>query len=273
MKHEIDQEGILFDFLVKIFPESSRTTLRSWMEHGRITLNGKRVYRAKAEVIKGDFVELLPKPLPKEGPLKIHYEDEHIIVVDKPAGLLSVAKDTGKGLSAHGFVKQHVPGKKVFVIHRLDQETSGLILFALSQEAFQKLKEELKQRKVQRTYVAMVEGSLAGSGVWDSYLVEDLSLKMRVVSPEVQGAERAITKYKVLREGKKNSLIECQLVTGKKNQIRIQAAEAGHPILGDTKYGAPRTRAPRMCLHATTLSFFHPITKKKLIFKSPHHFT
>jgi tRNA pseudouridine32 synthase/23S rRNA pseudouridine746 synthase/23S rRNA pseudouridine1911/1915/1917 synthase len=258
---------------VKIFSESSRTTIRSWIEHERITLNGKKAHRAKTPVAKGDIVELLPKPLPKEGPLKIHYEDEHVIVVDKPAGLLSVAKDTGKGISAHAYVKRHVPGKKVFVIHRLDQETSGLLVFALSQQAFHKLKEELKQRKVQRTYVAIVEGGLEGEGVWDCYVVEDRSLKMRTVPKGSVGAERAITKYKVLRSGVKTSLIECHLVTGKKNQIRIQAAVAGHPIIGDTKYGAPHSHAPRMCLHASTLSFLHPITRKELLFKSPHHFT
>jgi 23S rRNA pseudouridine1911/1915/1917 synthase len=273
MRHEVEQEEVFFDFLVRVFPESSRTTLRSWIEHGRITLNGKRVYRAKALVAKGDVVELLPKPLPKEGPLKIHYEDDHIIVVDKPVGLLSVAKDTGNTVSAHDFVKRRIVGKKVFVVHRLDQETSGLLVFALSLEAFRKLKDDLKERKVQRTYVALVEGCLEGSGEWDSYLVEDRSLRMRVVSKEAEGAMRAITKYIVLRSGKKHSLIECHLVTGKKNQIRVQAAESGHPILGDTKYGTPYSRAPRMCLHATTLSFVHPITKKKLLFKSPHHFT
>ena len=272
MKHMVESESMLFDVLIKMFPDSSHSTLRSWLEHGRIHVNGRKVLKSKIALASGDVVEFLPKPLPKEGPLKIVYEDEYLVVVDKPAGLLSVARDTGKTVSAHDFLKRRYQGKKVFVIHRLDQETSGLLMFALSSEAFRSLKEALKERKIHRVYLALVEGCLEGSGTWDSYLLEDRSLRMQVVSEEVEGAERAITKYTVLKSGKKQSLIECRLVTGKKNQIRVHTAEASHPIVGDSKYGSSLPGARRLCLHATSLSFVHPITKKKMVFKSPCRF-
>lgn len=272
MRCTVEKEMLLFDVLVEMFPDSSRSTLRSWLEIGRIAVNGKTESRAKRLLVRGDEVTFLKKPLPKEGPLKIVYEDEYLVVVDKPPGLLSVARDTGKEVSAHDFLKRRHQGKKVFVVHRLDQETSGLLMFALSSEAFRQLKEDLKERKIQRTYLALVEGRLEGRGVWDSYLVEDRSLRMRVVSEGVQGAERAITKFVVLKSGDKQSLIECHLVTGKKNQIRVHAAQAGHPIVGDSRYGSAMIGSRRLCLHATELSFIHPITKKQLSFKSPSRF-
>jgi 23S rRNA pseudouridine1911/1915/1917 synthase len=269
MKYKVETESSILDALAHFFPDCSKSTLRSWLEHRRVEIQGRKITRASDIVHPKDEIEVLPKPLPKEGPLKICYEDEHVIVIDKPAGLLSVAKDTGNEVSAHDFVKQHFPGQKVFVIHRLDQETSGLMMFTLTQEAFRILKDDLKRREVQRKYTALVEGLLEGSGTWDCYLVEDRSLKMKVVQEGVEGAERAITNYTVLKPGKNSTLIECSLVTGKKNQIRVHANLVGHPIVGDKKYGSKETLASRLCLHATSLSFCHPITGKKLVFTSP----
>lgn len=269
MKYNVIAESTVFEALIHFFPDSSRSTLRSWLEHGRIAVQEKKIFRTSHIVHPGDILEVLPKPLPKEGPLKIHFEDEHIIVIDKPAGLLSVAKDTGEEVSAHDFIKQRFPGKKIFVIHRLDQETSGLMMFALSQEAFNILKEDLKKREVKRTYTAIVEGLLEGSGEWDCHLIEDRYLKMKVVPQGIDGAEHAVTQYSVLKPGKVRSLIECRLVTGRKNQIRVQAAFMGHPIAGDKKYGDKETFIDRLCLHATSLSFCHPITRKPLHFTSP----
>jgi 23S rRNA pseudouridine1911/1915/1917 synthase len=142
------------------------------------------------------------------------------------------------------------------------------MVFALTSEAFQILKQDLKERKVKRIYRAVVEGRLEGSGTWDSYLIEDPSLTMRVVPASVKGAERAVTHYKVLKSSTKYSLIDCELQTGKKNQIRAQASMIGHPIAGDKRYEAKETKAWRLCLHARVLDFIHPITKKEMHFES-----
>ena len=212
-------------------------------------------------------IELAPKPLPHEGPLRIHYEDRYIVVVEKPSGLLSVAKETGKAPSVHAWIKHRYPGRLIPVVHRLDQDTSGLMVFGLTHEAFATLKEALQRGEVRRVYRAVVEGQLEGKGTWESYLFEDDFLKMRVVSKETRGAELAITHYTSLRAGEVYSLIDCTLQTGKKNQIRVQAAHAGHPIAGDKKYGG--LVEDRLCLHAHTLTFTHPVTGASMAFSSP----
>ena len=260
-------DGTLFDQLLKIFPDSSRSTLRSWVANRRIIVNGRRASRTDMAVPAGASIELAPKPLPHEGPLRIHYEDRHIIVVEKPSGLLSVAKETGTAPSVHAWLKHRYPGRIIPVVHRLDQDTSGLMVFGLTREAFAKLKEALKRGEVHRIYRAVVEGTLEGKGTWESYLLEDRSMKMQVVPKGTKEAERAVTHYTSLRAGEAYSLIDCTLQTGKKNQIRVQAAHAGHPIAGDKKYGGPPEE--RLCLHAHTLTFTHPITGSPMTFSSP----
>lgn len=258
----------LLDQCVEAFKDSSKTTIRYWIENGRISVSGKKVLRCNTPVPEGASIELLARPLPKEGPLTIHYEDEHIIVVEKPSGLLSVATEGGTEPSVHAWIKHRFPGRRIPVVHRLDKETSGLMVFALTDDSFHVLKEDLKNRKVKRIYRAVVEGKLEGSGTWNSFLLEDPSLTMRVVSRGTKGAEQAITHYTVLKASKEFSIIDCELTTGKKNQIRAQASEILHPIAGDRKYGAQDTRAWRLCLHARVLDFNHPITKRPMHFES-----
>ena len=269
MHYLTQNDGSLFDHLIAAFPDSSRSTIRSWTAHGRIHVNGRRVKRTDTPVSKGSLIELQAKPLPHEGPLRIHYEDRHIIVVEKPSGLLSVAKETGEEVSAHAWIKHRFPGRVIPVVHRLDQDTSGLMVFGLTDTAFHGLKTELQQGGIKRIYRALVEGRLEAPTTWEGYLIEDRSLKMHVAPKSTKGAERAVTHVTPLRVGEVYTLIDCELETGKKNQIRVQAAHAGHPIAGDTKYGSRRKDAYRLCLHARLLSFHHPITKEKMLFESP----
>ena len=269
MVFKTNRSATLLELCTEVFPESSKTTIRSWIEQGRIAVEGKRVFRSNTQVPAGATIELLARPHPKEGPLTIHYEDAHIIVVEKPSGLLSVATDGGTEPSVHAWIKHRYPGRRIPVVHRLDKDTSGLMVFALTDTAFHILKEELKNRKVKRLYRAVVEGRLEGRGTWDSFLLEDPSLTMRVVPAGTKGSERAITRYTVLKNSKEFSLIDCELTTGKKNQIRAQAAAASHPVAGDRKYGALNPRAWRLCLHARILEFDHPILKKPMRFESP----
>jgi tRNA pseudouridine32 synthase/23S rRNA pseudouridine746 synthase/23S rRNA pseudouridine1911/1915/1917 synthase len=201
--------------------------------------------------------------------LRIHYEDRDIIVIEKPSGLLSVAKETGTEPSVHAWIKHRYPGRLIPVIHRLDQDTSGLMVFALTEDAFHSLKKDLQERGVRRIYRAVVEGQLKEDGEWDTYLFEDKSLKMHVVPKSGTQTERAITRYHVLTTGELYTLIDCELQTGKKNQIRVQAAHAGHPVAGDKKYGCMHKDARRLCLHAHLLSFTHPTTGAPMVFESP----
>lgn len=269
MSYNVPSEGTLFEHLILAFPDSSRSTLRSWVAHGRIYVDGRRVTRTDKNIAKGSVIELGQKPLPKEGPLRIHYEDKDIIVVEKPSGLLSVAKETGDEPSVHAWLKHRYPGRVIPVVHRLDQDTSGLMVFGISEESFRRLKSALQHGEVKRVYRAVVEGSLEKDGTWDTYLFEDRSLKMQVAPKGTKDAERAITHFRVLQVGEVYTLIDCELETGKKNQIRVQAAHVGHPIAGDKKYGCREKDALRLCLHARLLSFPHPITGAPMKFECP----
>jgi tRNA pseudouridine32 synthase/23S rRNA pseudouridine746 synthase/23S rRNA pseudouridine1911/1915/1917 synthase len=245
-------------------PENSTTSLREFIKEGRITVDGQIVRLANFEVHPDQKVRLEGHKLKYEGELPIVYEDNHIIVVNKPSGLLSVATNYETEETAHTIIKRRHPGKKVFVIHRLDRETSGLMVFALTDRAFHVLKEELALRHVKRCYITIVEGKLQGKGTWDNYLQEDAAYRVHIA----ETGERAVTHYESLHDTAHHSLIRCTLETGKKHQIRVQAAHNGHPVIGDMRYGAKNNKLGRLALHAVELAFTHPITGKKLAFSS-----
>ncbi len=233
---------------------------------------------------QGAVVEFLPKPKQKIGPIEILFEDEYLVVIHKPFGLLSVDLDSERGLgnrgkSAHGWLKIQYPGEKIYVIHRLDRETSGIMMFARNEEAYTLLKEDLKKRLIKRLYRSVVEGRLEGEGVWENYLVENNKTFHVHVSLSEKEGEWAKTYWKALISSERYTLIECQLETGKKNQIRVQAQHRGYPVAGDEKYGATYSltdvRTARICLHARELEFIHPISKSKMHFAvaEPDFFT
>ena len=194
------------------------------------------------------------------------FKDQHVIVINKPHNMLSVATDSDKH-SLHNLLKIYYHPKKVGIIHRLDEGTSGLILFTLSDAAYHGLKDQFKEHSIDRVYRAIVEGDFPEKeGTWTSYLYEDKTLKVRVTDDEKLG-EKAITHFKKIAFSKGYTLMEFRLETGKKNQIRVQSAAAGYPIAGDKKYGAQTDPFKRLALHAKTLGFTHPITKKRILLR------
>jgi tRNA pseudouridine32 synthase/23S rRNA pseudouridine746 synthase/23S rRNA pseudouridine1911/1915/1917 synthase len=256
----------LLDALIKLYPDSSRNTLKGWVEEKRVLVDGKAAKRIDDEIPDDAKIEVGKKERVVTGGLKIYFSDHDIVVIEKPCGLLSVKAAFEGERTAHGLLKEAFYPKKIFVIHRLDQDTSGVMLFGLSERSFEPLKEQFKEHTVERRYTAVVEGALKGEGTWISRLEEDAAYKMHVVE---EGGEEAITHFRALKEGNGYTLIECQLETGKKNQIRVQAREASHPVVGDEKYGAETNPIKRLALHATHLSFNHPIKGKPLSFFSP----
>jgi 23S rRNA pseudouridine1911/1915/1917 synthase len=236
----------LLERLKEKYPEVSTNTLKQWIKFERVdpaTLN------------------ILPKKENVEG------VDTHLIVVDKPYGLLSVASDTEKH-SMHNLLKIHYYPRQIGVIHRLDEGTSGVMIFTFTDAAYQGLKDQFKDHSIERYYLGVVEGEFTqDEGTWDTYLYEDSAMKVRITQDETQG-ERAITHYKKLASSPEYSLLQFKLKTGKKNQIRVQCAAVGHPIVGDKKYGATGDPIKRLALHAEHLSFTHPVTKKRMTFTS-----
>ncbi len=206
--------------------------------------------------------------------ITILYEDRDILVIDKPEGLLTVATAHEKIRTAQSILTDYIrvgrSRKKIFVVHRLDRDTSGVLIFAKSEEAMDRLKAAWK--KNEKIYLAVVHGRCQPeSGVIENYLAEDEEYIVHAVPDSTQG-RLARTEYRVLKTTKHYSLLELRLLTGRKNQIRVHLAGIGHPIVGDTKYGK-YTREdetqPRMALHARSIAFKHPFTGKELAFESP----
>jgi 23S rRNA pseudouridine1911/1915/1917 synthase len=203
--------------------------------------------------------------------LKIVYLDDDIVVVDKAAGLLSMGSEGEKERTAHRILNDHLkaltnsPAQQAFIVHRLDRETSGLMMFARSRAVQAALQQNWKS--VTKKYLAVVEGvPTKAEGTLRDNLEESKSLRMHRVD---RGGELAITHYRVVRKGRHNSLIELTLETGRKNQIRVQMAGLGHPIVGDRKYGATTDPARRLALHSYELTFRHPVSGAPMNFQSP----
>lgn len=257
----------LLEALSLLCPQSSKTSLREFIHEGRVLVDNQVALRANLPLTAGQEVVFEERKVKWQNDLKIVFEDPYLVVVDKPAGLLSVETNFEKLKTAHAILKARYKPKKVFVVHRLDQDTSGLMIFAIDYTAFEMLKEELKHRRVRRIYHGIVEGRLQGSGTWRSYLYEDEAYFMHTTDDPTLG-EEAITHYEALEHKNSYTLVRFQLETGKKNQIRVQASQAGHPLTGDAKYGAKKNHFKRLALHAVELEFYHPITKKTLTFCS-----
>lgn len=212
----------------------------------------------------------IPRKYQPKG-FEIFYEDAHIIVGNKEAGLLTVAAKWEREQTVHHLLNLYVrkgnskSKRCVYVVHRLDQATSGLLIFAKTEEALAVLKNNWPM--VKKTYYTVVCGKMPQQeGVISSYLAEDEDY----VVHSSQGAEGKLakTEYSVVKEGVRYSLVKINLLTGRKNQIRVHMADCGHPVLGDSKYGAGRDRFPRLALHALALEFPHPITGELMQFET-----
>lgn len=269
----------LLEFISKKAANSSRTELKSWLKHGQIMLNGEVTTAfdsivAPGSEVKVNFSRAFIKF--KHPRLKILYEDDDVIVVDKGYGLLSVGipnPSKKKIESAYDILRDYLkkkdPRNKLFVVHRLDRDTTGVMMFAKNEEAQETLRHNWNNFVLERLYIALLEGFVKDNeGFVKSRLAENSQYKVYSTDREDIG-KLAVTRYKVVGRGHGLSLVEFTLDTGRKNQIRVHASEMGHPICGDRKYGAKQSRLGRLCLHAKTLRFAHPITRKDMYFESP----
>ena len=269
MKHTAKTSGTIFEALEGYYPDASKTTLRSWLKEGRIFVDNTKVVRANHPIKEGDTFELKPKVYTIARNLHILYEDNDIVVIDKPPGLLSVANEAESENSVHGHLKIHYHPKRVFPVHRLDQDTSGVLLFALNERARDQLKIVFEAHDIERSYVAIVEGEVESpAGTWESYLYEDKNYVVHATNDPNKG-RLAITHYVCEKVLKHYSWLKLTLESGRKNQIRVQCSLAGHPVMGDSKYGAQTNPLGRLALHAFYLSFAHPVTQKKMSFEVP----
>lgn len=268
LKYIITTEMSLVDALAHLAPKSSKTTLREWIREGRVLVDGAIERKQPTKLQPGQTVSLGPKVRFLESGVRLLYEDKDLLAIEKPRGLLSVASNFEKGDTAHGVLKRAYKPNQVHVVHRLDQDTSGVMLFALSEAGRDGLKDLFLTHDLQRQYIAIVEGHLEEKqGTWTSYLYEDPLYKVHETDDPSKG-QIAITHYQVEATSRKCSRLRLTLETGRKNQIRVHCQKAGHPIVGDAKYGAKTNPINRLALHSARLELFHPITGKKLVFIS-----
>jgi 23S rRNA pseudouridine1911/1915/1917 synthase len=258
----------LAERLRALYPEASGRSLKQWLETGRVTVDGRACRDGRRELAADAVVTLggrASAPFPRG--LTLVHEDDAILVVIKPAGLLTVATERERERTAYRLLWDYLGSKQArpFIVHRLDRETSGLLVFAKSESVKRTLQAQFEARTVERVYRALVEGRPTRElGTLESRLAEDRMLRVR-------SAERgrvAITHYRVLAARRENTLIELRLGTGRRHQIRVQLAESGWPIVGDVTHGGPRSGAGRLCLHATRLGFVHPVTGAPVVFES-----
>ncbi|WP_395737257.1 RluA family pseudouridine synthase [Prosthecobacter sp.] len=267
----------LLPFLFENWPDMKRTRLKQWLKYGSVRVNDHAVTRHDHALKPGDKitikVERAPradvKPMPAG--LSIVYEDEAIIVLNKGAGWLTVATDSGNGRTAYAALTDHVRAtnarNRVWIVHRLDRDTSGLIVFAKT-EPYKRILQR-NWHLFDKTYLAVTEGVIKrDSGTLRCHLNEEFSLRVRSVPPN-EDTREAITHFKVLKRGAKTTLVELKLETGRRHQIRVHLSDMGHPIVGDKPYGATTDPARRLGLHSSELHFRHPATEEKMDFVLP----
>lgn len=265
MKLEVQEKTPLLEILQRLSPDSSKNTLKSWVEKGRVTVDGCVVSQWNRDILKGQEVAVGQRVSFADEGVKILYEDGHLIVIDKPEKLLSVATDSEAERTAHSILKRR-SSRMVYPVHRLDRDTSGVMVFAYTEQAREKLKDNFADHTIDREYYGLVEGVLKPrKGTWKSILAEDDVFFVKSSST----GKLAITHYELCGVKNRLSVVRFKLETGRKNQIRVHASEAGHPIVGDKKYGSKINRYKRLCLHAHILGFKHPITGKNMSFTSP----
>ncbi len=278
------EEGLLA-YLFTALPDTKKTVVKQRLKHGCISVNGRIQTRFDHRLLPGDEIRIESSKSRAVTPasqfnIEIIYEDDSLLVINKPAGLLTIATEKIRRETAIFAVNDYLNkkaaksrgsklGKRVFIVHRLDRDVSGLLVLAKTEAVKMKLQENWAEFK--KEYLAVVEGRpKVASGTCSSYLNENKFLRVfsspRPVTPE---AKRAVTHYEVVTPGEKYSLLKIRLETGRKHQIRVHLSDLGCPVAGDKTYNAKTDPAGRIALHAWRLEFKHPITGKDLVFTCP----
>ncbi|KAA1187433.1 RluA family pseudouridine synthase [Paenibacillus sp. B2(2019)] len=272
----VNEPSELLPFLLVHITGRGRNAIKSILSRGQVAVNGKVVTQHNFQLHPGQTVTIdqeKPVQVAEMIGLTIVHEDDDLIIIQKDAGLLSIATAEENELTAYRQLMEHVrisnPKNRIFVVHRLDRDTSGVMMFAKSERIQQALQTTWKDTVKERSYVALVEGAVKRpEGTVSSWLKETSTLKM-YSSPHEGDGLHAITHYKLIQANRHFSLLEVKLETGRKNQIRVHMADIGHPIAGDKKYGAETKTVGRLGLHARVLSFIHPTTGELMTFESP----
>lgn len=278
-KFYVNQETELLKYMQDVFSDRSRSAVKKMLQHGQFIIEGKPVTQFNYPLNKGQVVYALSQKESKQidylESVAVIYEDRDLLAIEKESGLLSVPSENAAPhedsayIQVMGYIQSVDTRGEVFSVHRLDRDTSGVMLFAKNKRVENILQERWSELVRKRSYKAVVEGGdfPEGKGTHTSY-IKELDNYQVISSPEDNGGKFAETKYEKIKSNNLYSLVEAELVTGRRNQIRLHMKDMGHPVSGDIKYGAVSNPLNRLALHATSLEIIHPISQEELIFES-----
>ncbi len=270
----IKEEAKLLEYLLSNVEGKSKNNIKTLLKNKSILVNNVTITKHDHILKKGDVVSF--RKIVKNNELKqdidIIYEDINIIVINKPASLLSIANEKEKDKTAYILVSDYLKKKnknaKIFVVHRLDKDTSGVLMFAKDERTKELFQDSWNDLVELREYYAVIEGKMPlESKTISSYLVEEKNMFVHSTKNKTIG-KLAITNYKVIKNNISFSLVKFEIDSGRKNQIRVHMSEMGFPILGDKKYGSTKNPLKRMALHANKLIIKNPITNKVMTFET-----
>ncbi|MCO6499740.1 MAG: RluA family pseudouridine synthase [Vicingus serpentipes] len=270
-----EEETTLLPFLIIAIKDKTRNKIKSLLTHKQITVNGKITSLHSTPLKKGDEVSVSwDRPFKKisyQG-LSVVFEDEDIIVINKRSGFLSIGSKKERKQTVYQVLTSHIqqenPTARLFVVHRLDREASGLMVFAKNKAAQVELEDTWAKTLQQRKYLIITEGTIEkDEDTISSFLVESKALIMHS-SPNPKNGKKAITHYKVIKKNEFYTMLEAWQETERKNQVRVHLQSIGHPVLGDKKYGSNENPISRTALHAIKLVFQHPATHKEVTFET-----
>ncbi len=273
---KVDEDSELLKFLIRQLPGKSRHDVKSLLAHRQISVGNRIETQFDFPLKPGQEVNInrgrVAEVVHCKG-LKIIFEDSSLVVIDKDAGLLSMASETENINTAYSILSRRVkradPQNRIFIVHRLDRDTSGVMMFAKSEKVQSILQKDWQENVTERTYIAVVDGYVDDEeGRIVSYLKENKALVMYSTRDSANG-DKAITHFKVLKRNDDFSLLEIELETGRKNQIRVHMKDIGHSVTGDEKYGSKQNPIGRLGLHARVLAFKHPLSGQIVRFESP----
>ena len=272
---KVKEQNELMKFLIENLPNKNRNNIKSLLKNKQVLVDGTAISQFNHPLNPGQEVMITESRFSDKDMkgIKVVYEDEYLIAVEKASGILSIATDKEREKTAYNIVKNYVksrnPLEKLFIVHRLDRETSGVMIFAKTEEMQQILQTNWQKMVLERTYVAVVEGKVEkNSDTIISYLKENSAFVTFSSDKEIEGSKKAVTHYTVLKRSKGFSLVEANIETGRKNQIRVHMQSLGHSVVGDKKYGATTNPLGRLGLHAKSIIFKHPKTGKVLSFQT-----
>lgn len=273
----VDKEISLLESIYEFKEEISKKSIKNYIKNKMVKVNDKIITNSSYMLKKNDSVEICyEKRVIPNYDLDILYEDEYLIAINKPCGLLSISNDKEKIVTAYRMVSDYVKSNNkknfIFVVHRLDQDTSGVLMFCKNEKIRDKMQENWNNIVKKRGYIAIVDGKISGKGTFHSFLTEDK--RQFVYSSKNGDGKEAITHYEVIKNNNNYSMLQVFIDTGRRNQIRVHLSEHGYPIVGDKKYGCKSNPIKRLCLHANILEFIHPVSKKIVSIKcdAPNEF-